>query len=373
MGAKKEIETEYNAWANKKSKRAAKYGDALNMIEKAYADRKEVRYDMSFLSEALLQGAEMYMFAYRSTGLKNKLSADTLDQDAITKTVEGLKGSAKGFYKDYNLATDQKLMAALFAKYTENIPAEKRPGIFKMIAEKYDNDFEKFAADVYSKSVFASEESFNKFLENPTAEIIENDMAYKIGTSIIAAYRTLAGEMNKGADQLQKGRRLFVDGLMQINKKKNLAPDANSTLRLTYGTVGGYSPKDAFSFNHYTTLIGFMDKEDSTSHEFKVPAKLKELYKNKDFGQYADKNGNLHACFLTNSDITGGNSGSPVINGNGELIGTAFDGNSEAMSGDIDFEDNLQRCINLDIRYTLFIIEKYAGAKNLIDEMMIVK
>lgn len=373
MGAKKEIESEYTTWANKKTKRAAKYADALNMIEKAYADRKDVRYDMSFLSEALLQGAEMYMFAYRSTGLKKKLSADTLDQDAIAKTIEGLKGSAKGFYKDYNLATDQKLMAALFAKYAENIELEKRPDIFKVIAEEYNNDFEKFAAEVYSKSVFASEESFNKFLENPTAEVIENDMAYKVGGSIIASYRTIAGEMNKGADQLQKGKRLFVDGLMQINKKKNLAPDANSTLRLTYGTVGGYSPKDAVSFKHYTTLKGVMEKEDPTSHEFKVPAKLKELYKAKDFGQYADKDGNLHACFLTNSDITGGNSGSPVINGNGELIGTAFDGNSEAMSGDIDFEDNLQRCINLDIRYTLFIIEKYAGAKNLIDEMTIVK
>ncbi len=373
MGAKKEIEAEYNTWANKKSKRAAKYGEALNMIEKAYADRKEVRYDMSFLSEALLQGAEMYMFAIKSTGLMKKLSADTLDQAAIAKNIESLKGSAKGFYKDYNLSTDQKLMAALFAKYAENIVAEKRPDIFKVIADEYNGDYNKFASEVYSKSVFASEESFNKFIENPTAEVIENDIAFKIGNSIIASYRVGAGEMNKGAEQLQKGKRLFVDGLMQINKGKNLAPDANSTLRLTYGTVGGYSPKDGVYYNHYTTLDGVMEKENPASHEFQVPAKLKELFKNKDFGQYADKNGKLPACFLTNSDITGGNSGSPVINANGELIGTAFDGNSEAMSGDIDFEDNLQRCINLDIRYTLFIIEKYAGAKNLIDEMTIVK
>lgn len=264
-------------------------------------------------------------------------------------------------------------MAALFAKYAENIDAEKRPDIFKVIAEEYNNDYEKFAADVYAKSVFASEEAYNKFLENPTADAIANDIAFKIGNSIYAVYMAGAGEMNKGADQLKKGKRLFVDGLMQINKKKNLAPDANSTLRLTYGTVGGYSPKDGVYYNHYTTLKGVMEKENPASHEFKVPAKLRELFKNKDFGQYADKKGNLPACFLTNSDITGGNSGSPVINGNGELIGTAFDGNSEAMSGDIDFEDNLQRCINLDIRYTLFIIEKYAGAKNLIEEMTIVK
>ncbi|MRT92370.1 S46 family peptidase [Ancylomarina sp. 16SWW S1-10-2] len=373
MGAKQEIEAEYTAWANKKKKRAAKYGDALNMIEKAYTDRKESRYEMSYLSEALLQGAEMYMFAYKSTGLMKKLSADSLDQASIDRSVEGLKGTAKAFYKDYNLPTDQKLLAALFAKYAENIEPDKRPDIFKVIAEEYNNDFAKFAADVYSKSIFASEESYNKFLENPTADAIANDMGYEIATSIIATYRVLSNEINKGAEGLSKGKRLFVDGLMQINKKQNLAPDANSTLRLTYGKVGGYSPKDGVYNKYYTTLKGVMEKEDSTSYEFNVPARLKELYKNKDFGQYADKDGSLHTCFLTNSDITGGNSGSPVINGNGELIGAAFDGNSEAMSGDIDFEDNLQRCINLDIRYALFIIDKYAGAKNLIDEMTIVK
>ncbi len=373
MGAKQEVEAEYTAWANKKSKRAAKYGEALNMIDEVYSGRKEVKYDLSYISEALLQGAEMYMFALKSTGLMKKLSADTLDQASIAKTVEGLKGAAKVFYKDYNKPTDQKLMAALFAKYAENIVEEKRPDIFKVIAEEYNGDYNKFASEVYSKSVFASEDSFNKFLENPTSETIANDIAFKIGNSIFSTYRGLASETNKGAENLVKGKRLFVDGLMQINKKKNLAPDANSTLRLTYGKVGGYSPKDGVYNKHYTTLDGVMEKENPASHEFQVPAKLKELFKNKDFGQYADKNGKLPACFLTNSDITGGNSGSPVINGNGELIGTAFDGNSEAMSGDIDFEDNLQRCINLDIRYTLFIIEKYAGAKNLIEEMTIVK
>ncbi|RZT92405.1 peptidase S46-like protein [Ancylomarina subtilis] len=373
MAAKKEIEADYLAWVNKKTKRVAKYGEALNLIEKAYADRKETRNALSYLGEALLQGPEMYMFAVKSTGLMKKLSAEEQDKDAITKTIEGLKGAAKAFYKDYNMSTDQKLMVALFTKYAEDIELEKRPEIFKVIAEEYNNNFGKFAEAVYSKSVFANQESFDKFIENPTAEAISNDMAFKVGSSIIDAYRAIAGEMSAGAEQLQKGKRLFVDGLLQMNKKKNMAPDANSTLRLTYGTVGGYSPKDAVYYKHFTTLKGVMEKEDATNPEFVVPAKLKELYSNKDFGQYADQDGRLHTCFLTNSDITGGNSGSPVINGNGELIGTAFDGNSEAMSGDIDFEDNLQRCINLDVRYTLFIIEKYAGAKNLIEEMTIVK
>jgi len=373
MAAKKEIEANYLAWANKKSKRTAKYGEALNMIKEAYADRKQTRHAISYISEALLQGPELPMFAAKTTSLKDKLAADTLDQEAIKESVEALKARAKSFYKDYNTSTDQKLMAALYAMYAENFDLEQRPDIFKVIAEEYDNNFEKFAADVYSKSVFASQESFDKFIENPTAEAIENDMAFKIGNSVFASYRKIASELRKDADKLQKGKRLFVDGLLQSNKGKALCPDANSTLRLTYGSVGGYSPKDAVIYKHFTTLKGVMEKEDATNPEFVVPAKLKELYNNKDFGQYADNDGTLHTCFLTNSDITGGNSGSPVINGNGELIGAAFDGNSEAMSGDIDFEDNLQRCINVDIRYVLFIIEKYAGAQNLIDEMTIVK
>ncbi|BAX80370.1 S46 family peptidase [Labilibaculum antarcticum] len=373
MGHKQEIETEYLEWANKKSKRASKYGKALDMIAQVYAERKEVMNASSYLREALLSGAEMPVFTIKLGGLKSLLAADTLNNVAIDKEITDLRQSAEGFYKDYNAPTDQKLMAGMYKMYAENIPTEQQPEIFKTFTEKYSNDFDKLASDVYTNSVFATSESFSKFLDAPELETLENDIAFKIGNSIIAKYKEIRGELSKGAEELQKGKRLFVDGIMQINKKKNLSPDANSSLRLTYGNVGGYTPKDGVYYKHFTTLKGVMEKEDPTNDEFVVPAKLKELYNKKDFGQYADKNGNLPVCFLTNSDITGGNSGSPVINGNGELIGTAFDGNSEAMSGDIDFEENLQRCINLDIRYTLFIIDKFAGAQNLIDEMTIVK
>ena len=373
MGHKKEIEKEYLEWANKKSKREAKYGKALEMIAQVYAERKEIMNASSYLREALLSGAEMPVFAIQLGSLKSLLEAETPDTTAIEKAITGYRQAAEGFYKDYNAPTDEKLMAGMYKMYAENIPADQQPEIFKTFSEEYNNDFNKLASDVYSNSIFATSESFNKFLDDPKLETLENDIAFKIGNSIIAKYKEIRAELSKGSDQLQKGKRLFVDGLMQINKKKNLAPDANSSIRLTYGNVGGYTPKDGVYYKHFTTLKGVMEKEDPTNDEFVVPAKLKELYNKKDFGQYADKNGNLPVCFLTNSDITGGNSGSPVINGNGELIGTAFDGNSEAMSGDIDFEENLQRCINLDIRYTLFIIDKFAGAQNLIDEMTIVK
>nr|WP_320117561.1 S46 family peptidase [uncultured Marinifilum sp.] len=373
MAHKKEIEKKFLEWANEKPKRAAKYGEALNMIKKAFADRKDAKFAGSYIGEALAQGAEAPMFATKANKLKSLLAAEEQDAEAIEKTITALKAAAKKFYKDYNAPTDEKLMASLYKMYADAISTEERPSIFKTIAEEYNNDFTKFAKEVYSTSVFANEDKFNKFLSAPELEVLENDLLLKAGLSIGKAYGAVYGKMNAGSDELGKGMRLFVDGLLQINKKKNFAPDANSTLRLTYGSVGGYQPKDGVYYYHYTTLKGVMEKEDPTNPEFVVPAKLKDLYAAKDFGRYADKNGYLPACFLTNNDITGGNSGSPVINGNGELIGTAFDGNSEAMSGDIDFEENLQRCINLDVRYTLFIIDKFAGAQNLIDEMTIVE
>ena len=176
--------------------------------------------------------------------------------------------------------------------------------------------------------------------------------------------------MSSMRSNIAKGDRLFVNGLMAMEPNKVWAPNANSTIRLTYGNVKSYKPRDAVFYDYYTTLTGVMEKEGPKGGEFEVPQKLKDLYHAKDFGRYGADN--ISVNFITNNDITGGNSGSPVINGNGELIGTAFDGNSEAMSGDIDFEENLQRCINLDARYMLFIVDKIANAQNLINEMTIV-
>ena len=209
----------------------------------------------------------------------------------------------------------------------------------------------------------------------PNLKQAEKDALAQAGTEALEMYWSLNDMVPQEVqDNLQRGIRDFTDGILQINEGRHLmSPDANSTIRLTYGNVMSYEPKDGLSAKYYTTMKGVIEKEDPTSSEFAVPARLKELYNAKNFGPYANKKGEMPTCFITNNDITGGNSGSPVINGRGVLIGLAFDGNSEAMSGDIDFEENLQRCICLDSRYMLWVIDIYAGAKNLIEEMDIVR
>ena len=214
-----------------------------------------------------------------------------------------------------------------------------------------------------------SEDRFNEFLANPDSAILAQDPLTKIVKDFRKSY---FGSMNPDlASKKEKGYRLWTAGVREMLPDEDWSADANSTMRMTYGKVASYEPKDGITYNYYTTLDGVMEKEDSENPEFLVPQKLKELHKARDYGQYADKNGDLPVGLISANDITGGNSGSPLINAKGELIGVAFDGNWEAMSGDIFFEDKLQRTISVDIRYVLFMIDKYAGAKHLIDEMIL--
>ena len=201
----------------------------------------------------------------------------------------------------------------------------------------------------------------------------EKDLAMKLRSAVFESYMALMAKSSEFAKVIDPLHKSYLKGLMEMANGAPMAPDANFTMRLTYGNVKAYSPKDGVTFNHYTTLKGVMEKEDPNNSEFIVPARLKELYEQKDFGVYALPNGEMPVAFLTTNDITGGNSGSGILNARGELIGLAFDGNWESLSGDIDFDDNLQRCINVDIRYVLFVIEKLGNCKRLIDEMNIVK
>jgi hypothetical protein len=367
IGVKKDIETEYLNWAKGKDSR---YAEALPMIEKVYKERAPYAIARMYLTEGLLNGPELPYFAYRSSGLIEVLKGK--DEEKIAKLSDKIRENAVSFYKDYNADTEKRIMAALFEYVYNNLDKEYYPDFFATVEKKYKGDFNKYVNEMFAKSIFASEEKLNAFLNKPNVKTLENDLAMVTGMSIFTKYFAVDALFRANNNNLTRGERVFVDGILQINSNKAMYPNANSTIRMTYGTVTKYDPRDGVTYNYYTTLEGVMQKEDPANSEFIVPDKLKELYAKKDYGKYANEKGELVTCFITDNDITGGNSGSPVINANGELIGIAFDGNSEAMSGDIDFEENLQRCINVDMRYVLFTIDKYADAKNLIEEMKIV-
>ncbi len=368
MGVKKEVEKEYSDWA--RFQKNPKYSRALGLIRDGYAARRNVEEAQMYLAEGLLSGPEAPLFASRLQ--RTFLRELGEDKNADLSRFENY---ITDFFKDYDQAVDQRLTAALFEYVYKNINPDYCPKFLEQANKKYKGDWTKYTADLYTKSVFANQEALGKFMLKPSAKLIEKDPLALAGREALEMYIELAGTLpQESQDNLERGIRDFTDGILQINEGRHLmSPDANSTIRLTYGNVMSYDPKDGVAYKYYTTMKGVIEKEDPTSSEFAVPERLKKLYSEGNFGPYANRKGEMPTCFITNNDITGGNSGSPVINGRGILIGLAFDGNSEAMSGDIDFEENLQRCICLDSRYMLWVIDIYAGAKNLIEEMDIVR
>jgi hypothetical protein len=370
---KEALEKQFTDWVNAADKQKSKYGDALKQIEEGYQKLSETELASIYFRESIARGSEILGLANSFGRLKKALSEDEVEQEKVDKMITSLKERAEKYFKDYNAPTDQKLLSAMLEMYYSNVPANQQPEYFKKIASKYKSDFDKYAQMIFDKSNFATPEKVETLLENPSAKTIEKDPAYALIESFYNMYyNDIYPIANEAYDQIGVGDRLFIAGLREMQPNKKFYPDANFTMRLTYGEILDYYPADAVHYNYYTTLAGVMAKEDPNNWEFVVPAKLKELYEAKDYGQYGEGDV-MKVCFLTNHDITGGNSGSPVINGKGELIGLAFDGNWEAMSGDIAFEPELQRTINVDIRYVLFIIDKFAGATRLIDEMTLVK
>ncbi len=288
------------------------------------------------------------------------------------KEIKDLAETIREHFRENDQLLEKKKMAEILKMYAADVRKEDLPSIFQVIEKDYNNDFYAFTDAVYERSVFATEASATKFLEKPGLKALNKDLGWQLFISMSAAQgKYNAAFMNARSGNMVANRQ-FIAGLREMKPDLVKYPDANSTMRMTYGEVLDYFPADAVQYNYFTTLRGVMQKEDPSNEEFIVEKKLKDLYDAKDYGPYGE-NGEMVVCFLTTNDITGGNSGSPVINGDGQLIGLAFDGNWEAMSGDIMFEPELQRCINVDIRYVLFIIDKFAGATNLINELTLVK
>jgi hypothetical protein len=368
---KEELENQFNKWVVATPERKAKYGEALNMIKTAIEGRAEYYNALQYLNECL-QGCELLSLNRGVAGLVTALKAK--DNQKISDAVEQIKKNGSDFFKDYNPPTDNKSMKAMLKLYRADIPAKFLPDFYlNVIDKKFKGDIDKFVDDMFAKSLFANEAKLDAFLNKPVLKTLESDPVCLTA----ASFNKITGEASIGLSQFDAGvttgRRLWIAGLMEMVPEKTLYPDANFSMRLSYGTVQDYDPRDAVTYKYYTTLQGVVDKYKPGDYEFDVPKRLIDLNNKKEYGRYGSSKGYMPVCFLTTNDITGGNSGSPVMNGNGELIGLAFDSNWESMSGDIAYEPELQRAIAVDIRYVLWIMDIYSGAKHLVDEMTIVQ
>ncbi|MBN3035418.1 MAG: S46 family peptidase [Bacteroidales bacterium] len=370
---KEELESRFTAWCNENPSYSVIYGSALEDINAGYQMKSKVELARVYYSEAIQRGSEILSFAGRFVRLKDMLEKEDTEEQKLAGMIRTLRQQAGEYFKDYHAPTDQKLLAAMLEMYYEDVPMEYQPALFRDKAARFKLDFDDYAAFIFSRSLFSQKERTVGLLEKPSARAILKDPAFELITVFEDHYSgTISPVLSEADSLLSRGYRKWIAGLREMQPEQKFYPDANFTMRLTYGQVLDYYPADAVHYEYYTSLTGVMEKEDPDNWEFVVPQKLKDLYANQDFGPYGE-NGTMRVCFITNHDITGGNSGSPVLNGKGELIGLAFDGNWEAMSGDIAFEPDLQRTINVDIRYVLFIIDKYAGASHLIDEMTLVR
>ncbi len=368
QGQKEAIEARFSSWATSSPELEAEYGEALNLIEAYYVATDATAKADAYALEAGLIGSDITLFAVRFGRTAPGLFSG--DADQISETKARLSGLCDDFFKDYDMATDRDLFINLMTKYQTDISPENLPSFFENVDNKYKGSIDRYATKMYEKSFLVNEESARNFIANPSEKALNKDLAVNAAMSILETY---FGSMESEAQaKYDRGYRLFVKGLREMQPNKAFYPDANSTMRCTYGPVGDYSPADAVQYDFVTTANGILQKMDNTDPEFVVPARLEELLKARDYGQYVDESGELVICFLHGTDITGGNSGSPVMNANGDLIGLAFDGNWEAMSGDIAFEPALQRTISVDIRYVLWIVDKFAGATNIIDELDLV-
>ena len=364
---KRAEETAFADWVAKDQARGAKYGEVLNLLEKGYTSTNKYREALTYLNEAFSSGAEIIRLAR----MVQSVYINGATPEEITVFLED---RIQPFFKDYEPSLDQKVLAAMMKIAKERVSPEFLPDIYTSVDKRYKGNYEKYAADVFKKTSLLSYDKIAGMLRNPKQyEKLRKDPAAELSLSVLVSIFQLQQLMGDAEYDIAKGERLYFAGLKEMYPEKALSSDANFTMRLSYGSIGGYRPYDAAWYNYYSTDKGILEKEDPTSDEFWVQPEILDLVRSRDFGPYANEKGELQLCFLSNNDITGGNSGSPVFDKNARLIGLAFDGNWEAMSGDIAFEPDLQRCIGVDIRYVLFMIDKWGKCPRLIEELKLVR
>ena len=368
-------EAAFMDWVAEDPARVEKYGAAIGQIAENTKAAAQVSHDFTVAYESLWNTELPLTLSFGFANAYMEVLQETSSREKAAEA--GLKAYDKA-YKDYNEALDRKETVALLGFYRDNQNPELLPQL-DSLAEGFDTfatmDLQAYTDYLFEKSVFTSREKLEKSLESEEfLGTLFTDPAFKLALTAYQQAFTLYSQMMIFEEAGKEANKAYTAGQLEWMAGQPSYPDANFTMRLSYGQVLPYSPKDGLVYNYFTTSDGILEKENPDDPEFIVPAKLKELILKKDFGRYADPaDGKLHVCFLTNNDITGGNSGSPVMDGDGNLIGLAFDGNWEAMSSDVLFEPELQRCICVDIRYVLFCIDKLGGAGSLLKEMTLVK
>ncbi|MBS7786514.1 S46 family peptidase [Flavobacterium sp. CYK-55] len=369
--AKAAQEAKFNSWANKAANKA-KYGTVVETINKYYAMTNEKSRHDNYLQQLFRTTA--FGTIGRSLGkqLDNYVKADAAKRKEMAPAITEM---ADEMFKELYIPAEKDLLAAQLKLYATKSAGYPIAPMVEKVGKETNNDFSQYAASIIDLSILTSKERIAAFLNWPSQAVLDNDPLYALSNDMVAHFSSKSDAIAKAQNDYGAAFRKLVEGLRESKIGTIKYPDANSTLRLTYGKVRALpaDKRNPVSINNYTTLDSQVKKYKKGDQEFDLPTRVLDMNKAKDYGRYADKDGSLHVNFLTDNDITGGNSGSPVLNGKGELIGLAFDGNIEAMAGDVIFDNKLQRTINVDIRYVLWVIENFSGAKHIVDEMTIVK
>ena len=361
-------EQDFRNWVDADPKRKAEYGNIFEGIEKKWEILDEIEKSFVYHREAGWNGGEAIALSRRFRTLNDSIEAKA-DKEWIKQFSDRHRNIAESVFKDYNAALDQDVTAALLNLFYKNIPTALMPSEILRIGRENNGDFTEYIAKAFQKSVFTDPARLEKWLQKPKS--LSKDPLYALSYNIVESYQNLYARYEEAQNLGNAGERLYMKGLMEMQQDRNFYPDANFTMRLTYGTVEPYKAADAVNYNYYTTMDGVMAKYVPGNWEFDIPQDVRDLVARKDYGRYANEKGELVVNFITTNDITGGNSGSPVIDGEGNLIGLAFDGNWEAMSGDLNFENKVQRTICMDARYLLWCIEKVGKCDNIIKELKI--
>ena len=368
LGTKAEQEKKFAEFAAGKAEYEGVVGKIDAIVEKVTPIMRQYMYIAEGLSRTIEFGCPPAVMD------KIKEAIETKNDSLMQVAKKQLEATYDDIYnKDYDKEVDRAIAKAMLPALADALTPDELPAFYQTIQDKYKGDYNAYVDDLFENSILSSRESLDKFLKKPSVKAIERDPATHYSRTKIAKLNEVTKQLSEASEGIDLLHKAYVRGLNEMKLPVPSYPDANFTIRLTYGNVKSYNPKDGVHYKYFTTTDGILEKEDPENPEFVVPAKLKELIQKKDFGRYAMADGTMPVCFLTTNDITGGNSGSPVIDGEGNLIGCAFDGNWESLSGDINFDNNLQRCIALDIRYMLFILDKLGGCQHLINEMNIVE